>query len=314
MIARSPKKGMRMSGRFFASLFCVSLLTGVFSLSAQPPSTVLALRPNGEAFNVVAKSIQHSLKTQYHYVERIVGARTTADMVDSIMSQTAPQLVLLMDNRAVQIFRTYQSRLPDSVQRIPSVALMGIALEDQTAAIKNSYCIPYELPISVSALSLQSTMNLPVKRIGVIYRKFMDRYIAAQRDSCAQKGIELVTYAIPNNGPNLDDAYRTTLLTMLDADNIDALWVPNDNRLLIKEGVLTKVLIPSRESIRIPVIVCLEKLVDLRITPLMFSLTPETRSIGMQSVDIIDEILSGNPKAARQRVFIPSVTRVCIAR
>ena len=68
-----------------------------------------------------------------------------------------------------------------------------------------------------------------IRRVGVIYRDFMENSIRTNRIYCRKEHINLISYPISNN-KDLDKELEKGLNYL--KNKVDALWVLNDSRLI----------------------------------------------------------------------------------
>jgi ABC-type uncharacterized transport system substrate-binding protein len=264
---------------------------------------LLIIRMDDEALRQAVQGLRSQIRQNFLTDEMIVSANTTGSEISQKMKDVSPKLVVLMDNAAISLYKKFQKGLPDSSQTVPSVSMMASFMDLVIRDMKNATGIFYEVPVVTSAVSLRSVMpSVPLKKIGLVHREFMEQSVKINREYCKKENIELVSRLIPGNGNIGSDLERA--LNQLRDQNIDALWIPNDNK-IINPSLFKSVWIPFAGEFRNPIIVGVEVLVQPKFRFGTFAVIPDPFELGTQAAEIIYDIRDNNWSAEGREIEPP---------
>jgi hypothetical protein len=250
------------------------------------PISILLVRPEGKNFTAVVKGITDDLGSEGVVHELIVDDQTNNHSINTAIKKYKPMVIVLLDNVAIRCYREYVLELPDSITVQPSIILMGIMVEKAIAGIRNAEAISYEIPIVTSAVNLRTISGLPITKIGVVNRELMDELIMRNKESCSREGISIVSRSLPDKKRTMSVEIRKALDELFAKEMVDALWIPNDNKLLTPY-LVTTVWIPKIKQYRKPVIVGLEALADPKLDFGTLAVLPDHESLGAQAASLI---------------------------
>jgi hypothetical protein len=283
------------------------LLLASFPGAKEP---LLVFRPEGSDFAEVVRGMEREIGDDFMIGQRILATGASIEDIAGPLRQTAPRLVILMDNRTLNLYKRYQSALPDSVRPIPSISLMAASLDREMDGLKLATGIAYEIPIITSALNLRSILGNRLPKIGIIHRDFLADFVSGNKDYCQREGMTLVAVSLRNKEEDLRKAVRKALRTLFEDENVDALWVPNDNALLAPE-LLREVWIPMVNRYRKPVIVGVETLVQPGLGFGTFAVLPDHTELGRQLAEMVLELSASGFAMPGERIRQPlSVIKV----
>lgn len=278
--------------------------------SAWTGEALLLFRPEGRDFSDAARGLTREIGGDFAIGERILSDKSGVGEIAESIRKTAPRLILLMENRSIHLYRRYLATQPDSAPRIPSLSLMAASLESEIGGMKLASGIAYEIPILTSALGLRSILGHPLRKIGVVHREFLGGFVAGNAEYCRREGIELVSLPLRNKEADFRRAVRKSLRTLLEEENVDVLWVPNDNVLLAAD-ILRDVWIPLVNRHRKPVIVGVEALAQPGLGFGTFAVLPDHTELGRQLAEMVLESSAAGFAPADRRVRQPvSVIKV----
>ncbi len=251
---------------------------------------VLILRSAGAAFEEALNGLTEELGNEFVINEIILQKDAPLEFHLSIQ-KTSPAVVVLMDNAAINIYKDYVRALSDSSLETPSISLMAIYLDRVIQGLKRGTGIRYEIPAVVSAVNMRAIARKPLKKIGVVYRKFMANLITENKELCRAEDLELIGLELPNEISGKPGALRTALRTLVKKVDVDAIWILNDNALLdIK--FIREVWLPELNELKIPSIVGAEVLVNPQLGLGTLAVMPDHYAIGKQAAALLFELLS----------------------
>jgi hypothetical protein len=267
------------------------ILCFLSSITALEP--ILIIRKEGESFEKVAKGLYNELSEELAIYEHILNKNTGEEAVITKIVNTKPKLVVLMDNKSISIFKKYQSQIIDPLQMIPSVSLMSVFVEEAISDLKNATGISFEIPIYTSVANLQLLLKKSIRKVGVVHRAFLTGFLKKNELYFKTENIVLATYLISDNKTKLKSNLKKGLKELIKKQEVDALWIPNDN-VILQPSLIQEVWLPTLKRNRIPVIVGAKVLVDPKIDLGSFAVLPDYESLGIQAAEIIYSIKDNN--------------------
>lgn len=252
-------------------------------------ASLLVFRPEGKDFTEVIAGLKKEIGEDYDIQEQLIAGESRTQDMEFRIRKVNPRLIVLMDNRIINLYRRYQATRPDTEAVTPSISLMAASVEREIAGLKAAAGISYEIPILTSALNLRSVINRPIPRIGIVHREFLRDFVAKNSGYCRKEGIDLAAVSLGNREADFKKSVKTALTTLFENRKIDALWVPNDNALLTPE-IIKEVWIPLINKHRKPVMVGVETLVNPKLSFGTFAVLPDHVELGRQLAEKILEI------------------------
>jgi hypothetical protein len=286
--------------------------TMLFLLATLPAAkeSILVFRPDGGEFAEVVRGMEREIGDDYAITQRTLApGASIADMAEPLR-KAAPRLVILMDNRIVNLYKRYQASLPDSVAPLPSISLMAASLDREMEGLKLAAGIAYEIPILTSTVDLRGILGHALPRIGILHRDYLSDFVSVNKEYCRREGMTLVDVSLKNKEEDFRKAVRKALRTLFEDEKVDALWVPNDNALLAPE-LLRDVWIPMVNRYRKPVIVGVETLVQPGLGFGTFAVLPDHTELGRQLAEMVLELPAPGAAMPGERIRQPlSVIKV----
>lgn len=267
-------------------LFIISTCSPFDTLATD---SALVIRGKTQVFDEILSGIRDDLESELTLVEMLIDKNTSNNNIDQMLNKNTPRLIILMGNKAVNLYAKYQSS-HDADNFPPAIAIAALFIDKFSHKLKNTTAIRYEIPAVTSVVTLRSILDKPIKKIGVVYRKWMSETIEENRKYCEAEGIELIGIELPNKMNNLSKNIESAL-TKLNTE-VDALWILNDNNLLTKEALI-KAWIPNRKKSKLPAIVGIKQFIS-KIKLGSFAVVPDNYALGAQAAGIIFEIKDNN--------------------
>lgn len=253
---------------------------------------LLIVRPEGEAFKEVVTGIKEELEEEVTIAELIIDLKSTVITLSEKLKEVKPKLLVLMDNKSVNLYKKLQKGLPDSAVTIPSVACMAFFLDKTLEKVKNISGITYEIPVITSITNLCSILDIKVDKVGIIHRKFAREYIKKNKEYCRQEKIDLINIELSQKMIKKTEI-KKSLKKLFKNEGVDALFVLNDNALL-KSDILRDVWIPLEKKYKVPVVVGVEILADPKINLATLAVLPDHVNLGSQVAEMIFNIVDNN--------------------
>jgi len=268
-------------------LFSLFILLAFTIQNSLAKDAVLVLRTDTKNFSLVLEAIKDDLNDEINISELIINGDTSVADVDSSIKMIEPRLIVLIGNRSIAKYTQYQAENKDIKKSFPpSLALSAIYLDKVIDQLSNATGIRNEIPIVTSIVNIRNILQTPVKRVGVLYSEWMTNLIEINKVFCSLEKIELVTVKLPNRVSYKQLRYH---LRRLVEQDIDALWVPNDN-LLLNARLIQNAWMPVLKKTKMPVIVGIEELTVTALNFGTFSVTPDFYALGIQGAQMISSI------------------------
>jgi hypothetical protein len=265
---------------------------------------VLLAMPDSTSFRTVRRALVDEIKKDFDVTTQIVDGHTTAaDFIQGILN-ARPAGVVLMDNPTVKLYRTYLKAHPGTP--LPAVVVMTSFLEELGAELPNTTGVAYEVPGVTAFVNLRSGIERPVTRVGVLHRPSFRRFVERQRALAAKEQITVVPIEVPSE-PSISDV-RAALRSLRGSNQIDALWVLNDNRLLKDGQFLESAWRPELDALGVPVVVGVPTLVSAEAHFGSFAVLPDLEAMGVQAANVLYEISESDWRAGDHPVELPVST------
>jgi len=252
---------------------------------------LLIIRVKGKTFEQVVVGLTEELSEEFFLHQLIIDKGTQPQQITPTIQEISPQMVVLMDNLSINLYKKYQRQLPQSATIIPSVSVMASFMDMAIKDLKNATGIFYEVPLVTSVVNLRAILSTHTfDKVGVVHREFMGPAITLNQQYCAKEDIQLITYTIPNQG-NIKSKLTTALSQL--TDQVDAFWIPNDNKLINAE-LFNSVWLSFAKKFRKPIITGVENLVEPKFEFGTFAVIPDALQLGIQTAQIIFEAMDND--------------------
>ncbi len=275
---------------FLALLINILLITSAMH-SAQ--NSILLVYSGEKVFDEVITGLTEELEDELIVKKYIISDKTTAEDLSTKIKSILPKMAVLLDNASIYLFKEYQKNLPANSKYIPSISLMAVGIDNAIKGIKNAKGIAYEIPIVTSSIYLRSILRSPIKKIGIIHRQFLQDFIDKNRIFCRKEQIEIINILLSKRKSNLLEYIEKSLRQLITKENVDAIWLPNDNKLL-RPKIVKKIWIPFVDKYKKPVIVGIELFVSKKIGFGTFAVLPDHISLGAQAAEFVFEAQENN--------------------
>ena len=121
----------------------------------------------------------------------------------------------------------------------------------------------------------------------MIYRDVFEDFINEQKTMAAQEQIELVTRQLTTQ--DVKSSLKKTVKSLVNGDDVDAIWILNDNVLLNRRALL-KSWLPALKRNKKPVLVNVQSLVSPKFRFGSFAVLPDHTALGVQAANILFEL------------------------
>ncbi len=264
--------------------------------------SVLVLLPASESAEATLAGLKSELAESYDVIPRYIDENTGVNDVEAAVSLVDPEVVVLMNNPTLRLFRAWQAK---SGRSLPAVAVLTSFLRETGKGLERLSGVIYEVPLVTSLVNLRTLLTQPIQRVGVLARPQFTSYLEEQRSFLAAEGFELITVAADEPASIKEGLERLRL-----ADKVDAIWVLNDNALLSREALVSGWL-PGLRGNTTPVVVNVGSLLSRKVAFGTFAVLPDHRALGVQAATLVETVLTeGWPEGGLQLEYPLSVETV----
>jgi hypothetical protein len=277
-----------------------TLLGGSLHAQSEQPKRLLILGPQAGNFKTVIDNlkalVKDGLDTRYDLVveSKKVDRFTSYRTFKRRLERGNPDVLVLMNNWTIDLYRRYQRENPDKRPFTPTIVCMSVFVEESIHGLENTMGVNYEVPIFTTLTILRSHVTIDVGRIGVIHRNVpgFKQFIERQKRFSDRDRYELITYGIDpvQDSGDLAEQVRKGLRELIGNRRIDALWIFNDSILINSDPELRQAWLDELENFDNPVIVNVESFVDPRFGT--FGALPDHAGIATQVADFIENVLN----------------------
>lgn len=270
---------------------------------------VLIVMPNSEPFRDARRTLVGEIQRSFDVSTFVVTQATTTGQLKSAVDSARPTCVVLMNNRAIRLYRDYERARPAGEKPIPVVAFMASFVEVLRAALANATGIAYEVPGVTAFVHLRTVIQRNVSRVGVIHRPSFRRFIERQKDLASREKIELVALESPNDPM---PSHIAGMLEGLRNRKVDAIWVLNDNALIGSSELQNGVWRELAADLNVPIIVGASNLVTPSEPLGTFAVLPDHEALGVQAANLLFDLADNDWNARDHSVELPLSTKIVL--
>ena len=248
----------------------------------------LIFTSKGEAFDKVVAGVIDDLEEDLSFETVVLNKNSSIGDIDKSIKKYKPKVIVLIENNSLKLYGKYQKAHPKQSYP-PSVAVAALFVDRFLTNVKNATGIRYEIPAVTSIVNMRSVISTPIKKVGVVHRAWMKSLIEENAKYCRAEGIELVSISIPNKDKKLENKLKSGLKSLI-SDDVDAIWVLNDNALL-NGKMIRAAWLPTISKAKLPVIVGIKPMLSTKLNFGSFAIVPDHYALGVQAASIIGEIM-----------------------
>jgi hypothetical protein len=253
---------------------------------AGAPAIFVAM-PNSPTFLEVRKSLISEVARTFNVETFVVNTATTADDLGEAVERANPACLVLMNNATMRLLSKYERAHPDR-EPPPTVLLMASLIEEVKTSLKRATGIEYEVPGVTAFVNLRTIIRAPVRRVGVIYRPALRKFVERQKGPAAMEHIEIVPAAVPTDVT--PEGLRDALEKLVRDQRVDAVWMLNDSALVRDSQFRDDAWRAELGEAKVPLIVGVANLVNPASPLGMLAVVPDHEALGLQAASLIFEL------------------------
>lgn len=264
--------------------------------------TVLIAMPESRDFLDARKGLVTEIKRDFNVVTFVVNATTTVEQLTAAIERTSPVCLVLMNNGTLKLFQKLQAQAGDRPIP-PAVVVMASFLEEARSRFKNTTGIAYEVPGVTAFVNLRTVVEIPINRVGVVYRPLFRRFVERQKGLAAREHVELVPVAVPMNVSA--EGLKSALEQLAAQGKVDAIWMLNDNGLIRNGAFVAETWRTALRDVRVPLVVGVPNLVDPAEPVGALAVVPDHEALGLQAANLIFDLADNDWKITKRTIEQP---------
>jgi hypothetical protein len=285
------KRGMKF--HFYIFLFAFLLIFKASAAMGQQLDPLLILMPKGELFEAAKNGLMNELKYEFALSTMNVNEGTSIEAIDAQITAVSPRAVVLMGNRSITIYAQYVHGYKNKTASLSVLAILALDVKRASTGIENVQCIAYETPMVTALVNFRRVMKQSLESVGVVYRKPFEEFVAKHTEYCKKEKIFVKSIMISDDASAHKKEISKALQQLVQKEQVQAFWVPNDN-ILLKPELLMDVWLPVFKKFKVPVIVGVESLVRPEIDFGTYAVMPDPQSMGEQTAGLITDLKEQN--------------------
>lgn len=250
---------------------------------------LLIIREDGIDFKNAAAGLTSELAEEFGIYQLKVENQSTIEDIHTKIANIVPKIVVLMGTNSIKLFRKYSASAPDTIKNIPSIALLASNLDQEMSSLPNATGILMEVPIVTAVVNLRSIIDMPISKVGVIYRPAMKDFVERNVKFCEREQIKLIPYEITNPSHNVKVSLKKSVKNLTEKEQVQVIWIANDPTFL-SSAVVKTVWEPLAQKKRIPIIVGDDKYVTDKNDFGTLSIRPDFVAYGIQAAQLVLDI------------------------
>jgi hypothetical protein len=228
------------------------------------------------------QSLHDELGDSFDVITRDVSDQSTTQELEREIQNVKPRCLMLLGNLASNLYLRYQQHHAGPF--LPAVVLMTSFFEDQYPLFRDVTGVSYEVPGITTFVNLRTFVYRPIQRVGVLHRKMFRAYVERQARLARLEQIQLIPLEVSRTPGSRE--IRKGLDRLIRQEQVDALWVLNDN-VLLKPELIAKGWLPALHKNPIAVVVGVGSLVDARLHFGSFAMLPDHGALGVQASELV---------------------------
>ncbi|NRA63330.1 MAG: hypothetical protein HRU19_02535 [Pseudobacteriovorax sp.] len=282
-----------MRSGFFVTLFC---LLSVLGFHRHLMAQVGIVMESGPEFQVVEKSVSSILEDEDIKVLRFKLSKDAkySDFLKFVKSKN-PEVLVLMDNRAMEFGKQLAKEKDPVLNGIKSVAAMGLNLKTELKNDKNISGVAFEVPAYTILTNFRSLVkNRKLENVLVIYRH--DQFALMVEEAKRQldrEGIRLIAIdASDQPAGKLKSFLSSYLKPSYQGIRLDAILVITDSKLM-NQKTFSSVWVSKARSLKIPMLCGIKKFVSPEFNFCSYASFPDHVELGAQISQMVFSLLDG---------------------
>jgi hypothetical protein len=210
--------------------------TIIFLIKISIPAVeqVLIVQSRDDYFSTVTSKLESELSGSFNLV-KLKKIRDTNEIAE-IIPNLAPKAIIIFEKHAksssLYWFREYLQSHQAKFSNTAFIFVKDFFVDQSEVFMDNATGISFLPPVMLGVEKLQKEFHKEIHSIGIIHPRSMRKMIIENGASCILEGISLTMKTVPDrNDPSFSKAV-TEALNNMKKQNVDALWMVEDESLL----------------------------------------------------------------------------------
>ena len=289
-------------------LLILSLACSVFARDK-----VLVFRQGSVNYQEVVNSVKEEVDGEFEIVDHILDADSSYNDFAKKVRAEKPNLLLLLDNQAVDFARKFNTEKDEFAKNLKSVAAMGLNLREILKGNKNICGVEYEVPAYSLITNYRFTVDKNIKTALVFYRKSEhEMMISTAEKQLAKEGITLKAIDTESRGSGKKEVnffLKRNLIREIYHKNIDVVWVISDSVMMNNDN-FGDVWLNAANRKKVAFISGISSFASEEMNFCVYAASPNHQDLGNQVAQLLFSVLSDGVEPAEIGVeYILSVKK-----
>lgn len=270
------------------------LLSATLSVSAEK---LLIFRQGSVNFEEVVKSVKAEIDGELDIVDHVLSKDAKYSEFVTKTRAEKPDLLLLLDNKAVNFAKKFNQEKDDYAKNLKGVAAMGLNLRKELKDNKNICAVEYEVPAYTMITGFRYIVKQDIKNVLVFYRKSEQQGVIDNAQKLLSKeGINLKAMDAEEYGESDEQVnfflQRNVMREMYHSDT-DLVWVISDSVMLNNDN-FAEVWVNAARKNKKPFIAGIKTFASPDMQFCGYSASPNHKDLGTQVAQMIFALLDGS--------------------
>lgn len=269
------------------------MLTVSLSVSAEK---LLIFRQGSANFEEVVKAVKQEIGEELEIVDHVLTDKAKYKEFHDKTRAEKPDLLLLLDNKAVKFAKRFNSEKDDYAKNLKSVAAMGLNLRKELEGSKNICAIEYEVPAYTLITGFRYMVKKDIKNVLVFYRKSEQQSIIDNATALLKKeGINLQAMNAEEYGESDEQVnffLQRNMMREMYHKGTDLVWVISDS-VMLNNNNFAEVWVNAARKNKIPFIAGIKSFASPDMQFCAYAASPNHKDLGSQVTEMIFALLDG---------------------
>lgn len=253
---------------------------------------ILVIRPDSEEFTIPYQAMVDNLIPEWDRQLEVVPFRLRKrprlkNLVD-VYTKSQPKAIVLMDVAAINLYSELQkSRRDESFP--PAIIMMASFASEQVKRIRNATALDYEVQAVTALTNMRHLFNGTIQKVGVLYSTNLRDFWERQVSDAENEQFHLEGILIDEKKRSVERQIRKGLEELIEKEEVDAIWILNDNPLLNNRDLFEWGWKPGLRDFDGPVVVSVESMIG-RGQIGQFAIVPNHATLGIKVANMLLEL------------------------
>ena len=285
------------------------LLMLPLSVSAEK---ILIFRQGSQNFEEVVKAVKMEIGDELEIVDQVLSKEAKYKVFHDKVRAEKPDLLLLLDNKAVNFAKKFNKEKDDYAKNLKGVAAMGLNLRKELKGNKNICAVEYEVPAYTLITSYRYIVEQKIENVLVFYRGSEHKEIIEDaKEQLKKEKINLKAMDAEEYGTSDEDVnffLQRNMLREIYRKDIDLVWVISDSVMLNNDN-FANLWVSAAKRNKVPFISGIKSFSLKEMQFCAYSASPNHQDLGAQIAEMLFTVIDGEEPEALGVEYILSVVK-----